>query len=282
LPLKEEIWKAYKVYFTHREFAPEKTQEIGRIEILPIKLLKPFYKLFLQITGLRRAEKKWRKRSDELYLGEAIPDGRLLDVGCGKGDFLARMRRQGWNVEGLEVDPDAVDMARAEHGLTIHLGDLESRAFPGDSFDAITMNHVIEHIHDPVSLIRECRRVLRPGGRLVLVTPNVNSLAHWTFKRDCSHLDPPRHLHLFSKGTLRECAARAGFRSIDSWYAPGYAEGSIGASVDLAVRSAGKSRHQFHKWVEASYLKVRAYFRYFVKEDEEAGEDLILVARKDA
>lgn len=282
LPLKEEIWKAYRVYFTHRDFAPEKAQKIDSLDLLPIKVLKPFYKLFLNATGLRRVEKKWRKKSDELYLGQAIPGGRLLDIGCGKGDFLVRMRRQGWHVEGLEIDPEAVETARVEHSLTIHLGDLESHAFPGDSFDAVTMNQVIEHVHDPVSLIRECRRVLRPGGRLVLATPNINSLTHGRYGRDCSHLDPPRHLHLFTKKTLRECAARAGFRSIETWCAPGYAEGSIGASVDLAVRSAGKSRHECRMWVEASLLKVRAYFRYFVKKDEEAGEDLILIARKEA
>lgn len=281
VPSKEEVWKAYRAYFTHRDCVPREARRIGFFDLLLIKVHKPLYKLFLHAIGFRRIEKEWRKRTDGFYLGDAVPGGRLLDIGCGNGDFLARMRRRGWIVEGLEVDPEAVEAARAAHGLTIHLGDLEGLAFPGNSFDAITMNQVIEHVHEPVPLIRECLRILKPGGKLVVATPNISSLGHRTYGRNWSHLDPPRHLHLFTKRTLRECATRAGFLSIETWCAPGYAEGDIRASVENAERSSGKRRHEFGKWVEASFLKVRAYFRYLVRKDEEVGEDIVLIARKE-
>lgn len=279
IPGKDEVWKAYRGYFTHRNYAPG-ARKIDRLDLFLMKIHKPLYKFVMYAAGFRRVEKEWRKKSDEFYLGDAIPGGRLLDVGCGRGDFLDRMRRQGWIVEGVEVDAEAVEYARATHGLMIHLGALESLRLPADSFDAVTMNQVIEHVHDPVSLIRECLRLLKPGGRLVIGTPNVDCLGYRTYGRSWSHLDPPRHLHLFTKNTLRECVARAGFRSIEVRCAPGYAEGDIQASIERVERPRG-TRREFSKWLEASVLKIRAYYLFFVKKDEEAGEDVVLVARKD-
>lgn len=138
--------------------------------------------------------------------------GRLLDVGCGSGVFLARMRGLGWEVEGVEPDRETVKVAREQFGLSIHEGTLAEAGFPDDTFDAITMNHVIEHVWDPISTLQECRRVLKPGGKLVLITPNIESLGHRLFREAWRGHEVPRHLYLFSPRTLRTCAEQAGLK----------------------------------------------------------------------
>lgn len=128
--------------------------------------------------------------------------GTLLDVGCGNGAFLARMRDFGWRVVGVEPDPRAAATARRERSLDVFGGTLEAYAAADGAFDAITLNHVIEHAPDPVALVRECQRVLAPGGALVVVTPNVAGLGARLFGNRWRGLEVPRHLCLFSPTSL--------------------------------------------------------------------------------
>ena len=144
-----------------------------------------------------------------MYL-PAVEGGEVLDVGCGGGAFLARARSLGWQVLGVEPDPRAAEVARTVRGLDVRPGTLEEQGFPTGRFDAVTSSHVIEHVHDPLGFLRECARVTRPGGRVVVVTPNVGSLGRRRLGTGWIGLDPPRHLHLFTCATLRRLAERAG------------------------------------------------------------------------
>jgi ubiquinone/menaquinone biosynthesis C-methylase UbiE len=128
--------------------------------------------------------------------------------------MLERMKSLGWHVEGVDVDSQAVELAR-RRGLKVHGGMLQSRNYPDACFDAIGMIHLIEHVHDPLELLRECYRILKPGGRLVIVTPNMKSRGHRTFGECYLPLDPPRHLHLFNPKNLGNALAGAGF-TVDS------------------------------------------------------------------
>jgi 2-polyprenyl-3-methyl-5-hydroxy-6-metoxy-1,4-benzoquinol methylase len=141
---------------------------------------------------------------------QAGDKGRLLDVGCGNGCFLDQMKQLGWKVAGVEPDGEAVSVAREEFGLEVFKESLQEAKFPAGHFDMITMNHVIEHIQDPIGLLKVCLRVLRPSGKLIGVTPNINSLGLLMFDDAWLHWDPPRHLFLFSQQTMQVCVERAG------------------------------------------------------------------------
>lgn len=138
--------------------------------------------------------------------------GKLLDVGCGSGEFLVKMRELGWDVLGVEPDPEAARVTRERFGLPVIVAPLEEAGLLNNSFDAITMHHVIEHVHDPIAILRECARLLKPGGKLVVITPNIASLGHQLFQTAWYGLDPPRHLNLFSPRTLHTCSERAGLK----------------------------------------------------------------------
>lgn len=141
--------------------------------------------------------------------------GRLLDVGCGGGGTMARLADLGWQVEGLDVDPVAVEGARSL-GLDVQTGTLESLSYPSDHFDAVCMGHVIEHVTDPAGVLRECYRILKPGGILSLATPNADSWGHRRFGFGWFALEPPRHLYLFTTASLKRLVSDAGFDRVKS------------------------------------------------------------------
>ncbi|HET6277172.1 MAG TPA: class I SAM-dependent methyltransferase, partial [Candidatus Polarisedimenticolia bacterium] len=143
---------------------------------------------------------RWRHRMSRSIRhlsrpGSAVP--RLLDLGCGNGSFLSSMQDLGWEAFGLEPDREAARAARSA-GLAVEPGVLQESTFPQGSFDAVTMNHVIEHLPDPVRMLQLCHRVLRPGGVLWIATPNVGSLGRARFGPAWRGLEPPRHLVLFT------------------------------------------------------------------------------------
>jgi SAM-dependent methyltransferase len=144
---------------------------------------------------------------------DSKPDGKLLEVGFGNGATLSRLKTFGWSVSGIEFDPVAVDLAR-NLGIDARLGSLEDGAYPDAAFDAVVSSHLLEHLPDPQAHLKECHRILRPGGRLVLTTPNSVSLGHFIFGKNWRGLEPPRHLHLFGPASLLRLAKTAGFQSV--------------------------------------------------------------------
>ena len=138
-----------------------------------------------------------------------IPGGRLLEVGCGSGRQLAALREAGWAVSGVDFDPVAVAAAR-ERGLDVVTGDIRDLKFAAGQFDAVVMAHVLEHVRHPTGLLAECARLLKPGGRLVSITPNGRSLGHRIYGSAWRGLEPPRHLAVFSPQSLRLVADNAG------------------------------------------------------------------------
>ena len=136
--------------------------------------------------------------------------GRLLDVGCGDGDFAATMKRRGWEAYGTEFSTAARQLGEAK-GVKVHQGDVASAQFPNDFFDVVTLWHVLEHVPDPTAELTEIYRILRPGGLLVLETPNIASLTFQLCKKSWFPLGIPGHLQHFTPETLNRFIQRAGF-----------------------------------------------------------------------
>lgn len=137
--------------------------------------------------------------------------GRLLDFGCGSGEFLRLMSSRGWSVTGLDSSSRAVDRIRQELGLNALVGSLPHLDLEPESFDVITMWHALEHVHEPVALLREARKLLAPGGKLVIAVPNIDSWPFRWFGRHWYGLDLPRHLTHFTAASLLQMLQRSGF-----------------------------------------------------------------------
>jgi len=167
------------------------------------------------------------------------PPGRLLDVGCASGDFMARLREHGWHVQGVEPNAAAVEAARRQHGLDVFQGELGQACFPSSYFDVVTLWDVLEHVHDPSAELAEIHRLLRSGGLLVIEMPNPHSLDAALFGRYWIGLDMPRHLYVFPQRPLAEMLGRCGFRILSRHCA----SGGYGAFVrSLESWSSDRSR----------------------------------------
>lgn len=155
--------------------------------------------------------------------GRAVPErrgalawhgrGRLLDFGCGGGGYLKRMADQGWQVTGLDAAVGAVRRVQEELGLTALVGSLPHPDLKPCSLDVITMWHSLEHVHEPLAILREAYQLLVPGGKLIVACPNIDSPAFRWFGPAWFGLDLPRHLVHFTPTTLADMLAAAGFRA---------------------------------------------------------------------
>jgi len=140
--------------------------------------------------------------------------GRLLDAGCGGGDFLSRMRREaGWQVYGLERVRQIALTAHRFHGLNVVVGDLIQAGFASGYFDVVTLWAALEHLSDPMQGLRECARILRPGGALVIRTVTLDSWGSRLFGPCWVGYDAPRVLFVFSRATLQCMLTEAGFEA---------------------------------------------------------------------
>jgi SAM-dependent methyltransferase len=223
-PDPASIHLAYRDYYTHAAGADDSSSGVfGRLT----KALSNGYRNRIFGTRLRPAlaagsilipmfpSRAARIRREDRLLGQARGVERsVLDVGCGNGQFLRWARQLGWRCYGVEMDPQAAAVARA-HGGEILASQLQDLGAAHDrSFDAITLSHVLEHLHEPLAALCHCRRLLKPGGLLWLETPNIDSAGYEIYGRDWRGLETPRHLVIFNPSAVRSCLERAGFDDV--------------------------------------------------------------------
>jgi len=136
--------------------------------------------------------------------------GRILDVGCGTGEFLNEMQKHGWQATGIEKDPRAAEFAEQRYGLTVSTADLIDTHFQEQSFDVITFWHVLEHLPEPLSTLQLAKKMLKADGLMLIAAPNISSFDARFYRSHWVALDAPRHLHHLVPATLARVCQAAG------------------------------------------------------------------------
>jgi 2-polyprenyl-3-methyl-5-hydroxy-6-metoxy-1,4-benzoquinol methylase len=274
VPIEEDLPLAYRGYYTHRPsptLSPSQARSHGPCDARQTGVGGLAAALWSH-TPIARA----RLRLETFLLDDRAP-GRVLEIGCGSGERIALLRERGWEVDGQEIDAVAAAVAseRLGRGATIRVGPLETLALGAASYDAVVSNHVLEHVLDPAAVLREARRLLKPDGVLVAITPNVASLGHRVFGRDWFYLDPPRHLQVFTPRALARLACEAGFTP-DVRTTSARAEAVAAGSLDLR-RPADTSVSRSIRDARAASFQAAAALATAIAPS--SGEECVLVGR---
>ena len=283
---KEEIHKAYLSYSTHQDFI--------RKESLSARILRKSYagyrayrygfnpsnvslcdKLLGMMVSVLPPTRQ--QMSFPFTHFDGVRKTRMLEIGCGGGDSLKIFADWGWKTEGLDFDQAAVANARAK-GLKVWHGDVFSCKYEANSFDAIYASHVLEHVPEPEKLLKESLRILSPGGRCVILTPNAASVGHRWFKSFWRGLEPPRHLHIFTPEALAGLARSAGFIDVSV-----KTSSRLAASIYIEsemMRKSGKTeaKASFMLKIGAMLVHYVAYVLCLV--NAKSGEELVLMGSK--
>lgn len=217
-PTADTIHLAYETYYTHSadaEYHGDAPADLKRTLINGYRNhrfgsnLQPASSLgaalFYCLPNLRR-----RIDCSTRCLPRLRDGARLLDVGAGSGDYLRLAQSLGWQAVGVDSDPVVVKHATAI-GLTVRQGGPEAFLDQPASFDAITLNHAIEHMHHPRQTLSYVFELLRPGGFVYMETPNIDALGHGNFREHWRGLEVPRHLTIFSWQSLEALLHQTGF-----------------------------------------------------------------------
>lgn len=271
MPVEEDLPFAYESYYTHGESQHSMRHRIGAM------LYRAATNAVLSLAGIPQEQ----KRVSRMFLGEGR--GRtLLDVGCGAGAFVSKMRARGWDASGIDVDAAAVAAARSNYGVDVQQGVVADLVAKGRRFDVVTANHVIEHVADPVRFLVYCRKLLSGNGRVILVTPNAESVGHRSFGPYWRGLEVPRHLWIFTAGALRECAHRAGLADFALFTTSANAATILGVSRVIARHgkfdpSTLSRAEKMEGWLRRPATALHARIHHLL--DPSSGEEVCAVLR---
>jgi SAM-dependent methyltransferase len=167
---------------------------------------------------VRKQTLRSKKRIIEKYTG--LKKESILDIGSGVGAFVRTMQQAGWSVTGLEPDGGARAHAKTDFGVELQDSN-QLFQLPEKSFDAITLWHVLEHVHDLQGYMERLKNLIRPGGRLFIAVPNYTSKDAGIYAQYWAAWDVPRHLYHFSPGAMETLLSGFGFtliKTVPQWY----------------------------------------------------------------
>lgn len=280
-PIVAQLPKLYAKYYTHSNTDKPLRLDGIRLEVMQCVLARMGYpvqpstywlaRLLSHVPSIARA------RALEIFDLPPTQAGSLLDVGCGNGKFIRQMRSLGWNACGVDPDPAAVAQG-LRTGLKVFQGSIMDLP-PNPRYDVITLNHVIEHVPDPIFLLAECKKRLTPTtGRLMIMTPNLNGLGHRWFGRFWRGLEIPRHLMLFSSTALKKCASRAGLTVKSLCTETRLARMIYNPSASARTGEAGiGEKTNFKTSTKASAFLFQAIEDLWIQFRKDVGEELFCV-----
>ncbi len=286
-PIAEDIARLYENYYTHEVIEPpdsalRRATKTGILERdFGYSPNVPYSRLIAFLTSRLGPLREMAAR--QIMWQKAQLDGKVLDLGCGAGANLNQLQQLGWQIAGTDPDPKAVAAAKKLLKTDdIFEGFIEEADFEENSFDALISAHVLEHLTDPLGTLEECFRVMKPGAKLCIATPNIESLASQQFKEYWRGLEVPRHFFLFTDKSLREIAVKAGFRNIKILTPSNIAWSVWQGSYLLKTQKnlpGGIAKNT------SALIKLRALLFWaweFLKNryDAPCGEELILIAEK--
>lgn len=290
MPAKEDIHKAYVRYYTHGATSEESgaADRPGLVRRLYAQVESAYLARRYGYRASSGRATAWLgalayvmplQRTNMDFSVMCLPQrsgGHLLEVGCGGGKMLGEMRDRGWSVRGLDFDEAAVEHAR-RRGLDVDTGDLRDQHYADASFDAIAMNHVVEHVYDLRSLLRECHRLLKPGGILVMATPNPDGMGHRWFGRHWRGLEIPRHLQVLPAPTLAALARDGGFDDVRWATTIRGAHWALADSIRVKERARGREPGRGIAIVPRA-MQLAEWFA--LKFDPLAGDESAVIATK--
>ncbi len=147
-------------------------------------------------------------------------NGSILDVGAGTGIFLTKFKDLDWNVDGIELFPEAVDYAKKVYNIKLNKGNFNEMGTFGKKYDVVTFNSSLEHIYNPKKALYKAHYLLKKDGIVVVTVPNIESLGAKLLRKNWLPLDPPKHLYHFTEKTLTDMLNNCGFevRKVSHWY----------------------------------------------------------------
>jgi len=176
--------------------------------------------------------------------------GTLLDVGSGTGAFVNEMKQNGWEVTGLEPDEDARRVAKESFHCELKSTDV-LLSLPENAFDAITLWHVLEHVHDLKNYLHQFKKLLKPDGRLVIAVPNYTSFDASVYRQYWAAYDVPRHLYHFSPLSMKLLVHKNGMRIIK--YKPMWFDSFYVSFLSSKYKNSGQDRQGKTNWLAASW-----------------------------
>lgn len=165
-------------------------------------------------------------------------EGNLLEIGCGAGIFLERMKKLGWRVKGVEMGEKTALYAQKEKGLGVYHKRIEECDFNEGEFDVIVMNMLLEHLYNPFKSLQNITKWLKKDGQLIFSIPYFNGFEFMWFKEYCYGLHLPNHITFFNKKIIRDYLKKFGYREIKFYHH--FFDRDIVASAQYKYQDTGK------------------------------------------